>query len=55
MLNRESPEGKEIRRLAALAKSKVKLYRRNVVYRLPVWLQNPSTDAAVGFTRQGDK
>ena len=53
-MNRESPEGKEIRRLAALAKAKVRLYRRNGVYRLPVWLQKPSSEASV-FARQGTK
>ena len=38
--SRSSPEGQEIRRLAKQAQQKVKMYRRNGVYVMPVWIQD---------------
>ena len=43
-------------RLAALATRKVKLYRKNGTYLLPLWLQEgKSKDGEQRFPRQGAK
>ena len=56
LVRRDSPEGREMIRLAALAKDKVKLYRKNGTYLLPLWLQDGGESAVEeGFTRQGAK
>ena len=55
LIRRDSPEGREMIRLAALATRKVKLYRKNGTYLLPLWLKEEKADAKESlFTRQGD-
>ena len=45
-----------MRRLAAVAAKKVKLYRKNGTYLLPLWLQDGKEgDDDQSFTRQGAK
>ena len=42
-IQRDSTEGKEIRRLVKSAKQKTEMYRKNGVYVMPVWLQEPTS------------
>ena len=54
LLDRNTVEGKEIRRLASLAKRKINVHRRNGVYVMPVWVQEPgSTPSKAPFQRRG--
>ena len=50
IIRRESTEGKAIRELAAKARAKIELHRKNGVYTMPVWIQEPPTDP---FPRPG--
>ena len=42
MINRDSAEGKQIRKIMEGAKNKVRLHERNGVYMMPLWLQAPA-------------
>ena len=42
ILNRDSPEGREIRRLLKSATDKLNLERRNGIYTLPTWIIPPN-------------
>ena len=55
LIRRDSKEGKEIRRLASEAMEKIKMYRRNGVYGIPVWLQEPEESEVAPFRRPGNK
>ena len=50
VIRRDSPEGKEIRRLVAAAADKINVHRRNNVYVMPMWIKG---SAGTPFTRQG--
>ena len=50
VIRRDSPEGKEIRRLVAAAADKINVHRKNNVYVMPMWVKDPP---AVSFPRQG--
>ena len=54
MIRRDSPEGRMIRELAAKAKRKTRIYRKNGVYVMPVWIQPPEESiSARPFHGQG--
>ena len=56
LIRRESPEGQAIRQLVVKAKEKIKMYRKNGVYMMPVWLQDSEEeDRKTPFQRQGAK
>ena len=50
VIRRDSPEGKEIRRLVAAAADKINVHRKNNVYVMPMWVKDPT---GTPFTRQG--
>ena len=54
LIDRESPEGKEIRRLGLAAKRKISMHRRNGVYVMPVWVQDEEDGTSKApFPRRG--
>ena len=50
VIRRDSPEGREIRRLVAAATDKINVHRRNNVDVMPMWVKDPP---AAPFPRQG--
>ena len=59
ILNRDSPEGREIRRLLKSATDKLNLERKNGIYTLPTWIIPPNKISAadkrkIRYDRSGD-
>ena len=59
ILNRDSPEGREIRRLLKSATDKLNLERKNGIYTLPTWTIPPNKISAadkrkIRYDRSGD-
>ena len=55
IIDRSTPEGREIRRLVAKMKNKVKLHRRNGVYLMPMWLKDGEGGSEAPFARPGGR
>ena len=54
LVRRDSPEGREMRRLAAAAKEKIPVERKNGVYGMNMFIQEPSNGTNRPFTRRGN-
>ena len=54
IVNRDSAEGKQIRKIVKQAKQKLEMYRKNGVYAMPVWIKDQKTsEKETPFHRPG--